>query len=64
VIVLKSLMSTCNEGPAVERITNGVADHGALWGSDPLPPKTPASMYFLALSQAAAAAVHHKPRDQ
>src|SRR3989454_9469199 len=54
VIVLSSLMSTCNDGPAVSLNGSPTVSPttAALCASERLPPNWPVSMYFLALSQA------------
>src|SRR3989338_4212146 len=52
--VESNLMSTCSDGPAVSLNGSPTVSPttAALCTSDPLPPYTPVSMYFLALSQA------------
>src|SRR2546422_298519 len=54
VIVLSSLMSTCNDGPAVSLNGSPTVSPttAALCASERLPPNWPVSMDFLALSQA------------
>src|SRR5712691_10469352 len=54
VTVLSSLISTCSDGPAVSLNGSPTVSPttAALWGADPLPPYSPVSMNFLALSHA------------
>src|SRR6266566_615204 len=54
VTVLKSLISTCNDGPAVSLNGSPTVSPttAALWVGLPFPPYSPVSMNFLALSQA------------
>src|SRR5882672_11250764 len=52
--MLMILMSGLTAGPAVSLYGSPTVSPvtAALWASEPLPPKCPSSMYFLALSQA------------
>ena len=49
-----TLMSGFSAGPAVSLNGSPTVSPmtAALWASEPLPPRLPSSMYFLALSQA------------
>src|SRR5438445_429739 len=54
VTVLSSLISTCSDGPAVSLNGSPTVSPttAALWVGEPLPPYSPVSMNFLALSHA------------